>query len=124
MKIKNCIAYLVVALLTLGLTFSSIGAEGSSCGGDGGKGKNDAGPAKAEKAKKRAKDEVNKLEGMLAALKGGATAKNQVELSVPGTVTDISGKGLSAPRPWTPQEKTRFDQARVNHRLPVPKGVW
>ena len=82
---------------------------------------------KPGKDKQRAMKEVSTLKGMLAALgdddSGGLA---EVELTEPGTVTEIAPGtgGLSKPRAWTTVEKARFDKARVNRNLPAPAGVW
>jgi hypothetical protein len=84
-------------------------------------------PVEAEKDKQRAMKEVKTLKQMLAALgdddSGGLA---EVELTEPGTVTEIAPGtgGLSEPRAWTTVEKARFDKARVNKNLPAPAGVW
>ncbi len=80
---------------------------------------------KAKQSEESAKKQETKLKRMLLAMGAGSSEKNQVILTDPGTVTTIAtGKGLIAPRPWTTTEKARFDTARVNPGLPVPKGVW
>lgn len=125
------IVCIVVALMMFPLRASSHegggGGGGNADGGGGGVGSGGEAMAisnasKAEEAKKRANEEVEKVERMLQEVESSGQA--HVELTVPGTVTEFSGNGLSAPRAWTLQEKERFDKSRIRTTLPLPKGVW
>ncbi len=114
MRTTSIVAAVFIAFLALVVAFPTARAV-AGC------------PVEAEKDKQRALKEVKKLKEMLAVLgtddSGGLA---EVELTEPGTVTDIAPGtgGLSKPRAWTTVEKARFDKARVDKNLPAPAGVW
>ncbi len=119
MNTSHVVAVVFVALMVLVTVVPTAQVE-AGCGGV---------PARHRPGKdtQRATKEVETLKEMLAALgdddSGGLA---EVELTEPGTVTEISPGtgGLSKPRAWTTVEKARFDKARVNKNLPAPAGVW